>query len=101
MIKWAADIIRANLDEAEKYARKAHELKEDNKMAADWCKDMANMHLNANNAGHALVKKLIDDFAASGKNSELAPGMKAVYNDQHNDMIRRTAEVQTMLSMYK
>ena len=101
MIKWAADIIEANVGEAEKYARKAHELREDNRQAADWCKSMAEMHLQANVTGHALVKKLIDDYVASGKNSELAPGMKVVYNDRHNDMIRRTAEVQAMLNMYK
>lgn len=101
MIKWASDIIEGNISEAEKYARKAHELRDENKAAADWCKEMAAAHLHFNDAGHAVVKKLIDDYAASGKNSELAPGMKAVYNDRHNDMIRRTAEVQAMIAMYK
>lgn len=101
MIKWAADIIDSNITEAERYARKAHELREVNKQAADWCRDMATMHLQANTAGHAVVKKLIEDYAASGKNSELAPGMRVVYNDRHVDMMRRTAEAQALLSMYK
>lgn len=101
MIKWASDIISGNLREAEKYIGKAYELRDVNKDAADWCKEMAAKHLDFNTKGHDLVKRLIADYAASGKHSELAPGMQAVYNEIHADMIKRNAEIMAMISGYK
>lgn len=101
MIKWASDIIAGNLREARKYAEKAHELRDINKAAADWCKEMAQKHLEFNTNGHALVKKMIEDYAASGKNSELAPGMKAVYEATHADLMRESAEIAAMIAGYK
>lgn len=101
MIKWASDIIDGNLREAEKYIGKAYELRDVNKDAADWCKEMAAKHLDFNTKGHDLVKNLIADYAASGKHSELAPGMQAVYNEIHADMIKRNAEIMAMISGYK
>lgn len=101
MIKWASDIISGNIREAEKYIAKAYELREINREAADWCKEMAAKHLEFNGKGHELVKRLIADYNASGKNNELAPGMQAVYNEIHADLIRRAAEVQGMIAAYK
>lgn len=101
MIKWASDIMAGNLDEAQKYIGKAYELRDTNPTAADWCKDMAVKHLDFNKAGHELVKKLITDFQAGGKHSDLAPGMMAVYNDRHADLIRKAAEITGMIAAYK
>lgn len=101
MIKWASDIISGNLREAEKYIGKAYELRDVNKDAADWCKEMAAKHLDFNTKGHDIVKKLIMDYERSEQHSALAPGMKAVYNDMHSDMIRKHAEIMAMISNYK
>lgn len=100
MIKWAADIMRGNLSEARKYIGKAYELRDTCKYAADWCKDMAAMHLQFNVAGHTVSEKLIAEYVASGKDSELVPGMKAVYADVHADMVRETAEIKAMIDAY-
>lgn len=101
MIKWASDIISGNLREAEKYIGKAYELRDVNKEAADWCKEMAAKHLDFNTKGHDIVKKLIMDYEHSGQHSDLAPGMKAVYNDLHTDLIRKHAEITAMIANYK
>lgn len=101
MIKWTTDIIIGNQHEAEKYIGKAYELRDTHKDAADWCKDMAHKHLEFNAKGHELVKKLISDYTASGQHSALAPGMQAVYNDMHADMMRKHAEIMAMISTYK
>lgn len=101
MIKWVSDIIAGNIDEAQKYIGKAYELREVNRDAADWCKEMAAKHLDFNGKGHEIAKKLIAEYNASGKHSELAPGMQAVYNEIHADLIRRAAEVQGMIAAYK
>lgn len=100
MIKWATDIMRGNLAEARKYIGKAYELRDSNKQAADWCKDMAAMHLQFNVAGHNVSEKLISEYAASGKDSELMPGMKAVYADVHADLMRESAEIKAMIDTY-
>lgn len=101
MIKWASDIIAGNLREARKYINKAYELREINKDAADWCKEMAAKHLEFNSKGHELSKKLISDQQTSEHKSDLAPGMMAVYNELHADMIRENAEILAMINAYK
>ena len=99
MIKWATDIISGNLREARKYINQAYELRDTHQQAAEWCKDMAQKHLDFNAKGHELVKKLISE--AESKQSALTPGMMAVYNDLHADMIRETAEITAMISAFK
>lgn len=101
MVKWASDIIAGNIREARKYIDKAYELKEVSPMAAEWCKDMAVSHLQFNARGHDYVKKLIAQRMASGESSELMPGMKAVYEELHADMIRDAAEVHAMIDRFE
>ena len=101
MIKWTTDIISGNLREARKYIGKAYELRESCRPAADWCKEMAVRHLEFNQIGHSMAKKMIEDYANSGAQSELMPGMKAVYNDMHADIMRESAEVQAMIAAHK
>ena len=101
MIKWVSDILCGNVREAKMYAHKAHELREENKAVADWCRDMAQKHLEFNVSGHDIVKRMIREYAESGEHSELAPGMMVVYNDRHNDLMAETAEVKAMIEMYK
>ena len=60
---------------------------------------MASAHLNFNTAGHAAVKKLIDERKSSG-GSDLIPGMLAVYVAVHADMIKQSAEVKFLIEQY-
>ena len=96
-----AEKIEGNLDEAHRLIGKAYELRDTDKATADWYKDMAAKHLEFNTPGHAIVVKKIAEYDASGKNSPLAPGMKAMYNDKHAKLNKRTSEVQSMISTYK
>ena len=99
MIKWASDILKANLHEARKYIDKAYELRDTHQQAAEWCKEMAMKHIEFNAKGHDLVKKLIAE--AETKQSPLGPGMMVVFNDIHADLIREQAEIAAMISAYK
>lgn len=96
-----AEKIESNIEEAHRLISKAYELRETDKATADWFKDMAAKHLEFNTAGHTIVTKKIADYDASGKNSPLAPGMKAMYRDKHAKITRKAAEVQSMVSTYK
>ena len=101
MIKQISWDIRCNISEAREKICTAYKLREKDKPLADWYKDMAAQHLAFNTAGHANVKRLIDDAKAKRADDKLMPGMVAVYEDMHADIMRDSAEVQAMIAAYK
>ena len=100
IIRELSDEIRENIHEAREKIRTAYILRDECRQAADWYRDMANAHLNFNQMGHDVVAKAINDWKASGKNADVAPGMMAVYNDIHAQLTRDSAEVKAMIDMY-
>ena len=101
MIKQISGDISCNICEAREKIGMAYKLREKDKAAADWYKDMAAQHMAFNTAGHANVKRLIDDAKAKHADDKLMPGMVAVYEDMHADIMRDSAEVQAMIAAYK
>ena len=101
MIKMLSEEIKGNICEAREKICTAYKLREKDKAAADWYKDMAAQHLAFNTVGHANVKRLIDDAKAKRADDKLMPGMVAVYEDMHADIMRDSAEVQAMIAAYK
>ena len=101
MIKQISADIRCNIYEARDKIGMAYKLRDKDKAAADWYKDMAAAHMAFNTAGHANVKRLIDDAKAKRADDKLMPGMVAVYEDMHADIMRDSAEVQAMIASYK
>ena len=101
MIKQISADIRCNISEAREKIGTAYKLHDKDKAAADWYKDMAAQHLAFNQVGHACVKRLIDETRAKRADDPLMPGMLAVYDDMHADIMRESAEVQAMISAYK
>ena len=101
MIKQVCCEIKGNICEAREKIGMAYKLREKDKAAADWYKDMAAQHMAFNTAGHANVKRLIDDAKAKHADDKLMPGMMAVYEDMHADIMRDSAEVQAMIAAYK
>ena len=51
-------------------------------------------------AGVGYVKRLIDDAKSKHADDKLLPGMVAVYEDMHADIMRDSAEVQAMIAAY-
>lgn len=100
-IKLTADIIKNNLAEARKYIHMAIEHKETEPVLASWFKNMAKAHLDFDAEGHAAAKKLIETYKESGKNSDLAPGMLAMYSVIHADLVKEEAELKAMLETLK
>ena len=101
MIKMLSEEIKGNICEAREKIGMAYKLREKDKAAADWYKDMAAQHIAFNTAGHANVKRLIDEAKAKRADDKLMPGMVAVYEDMHADIMRDSAEVQAMIAAYK
>ena len=101
MIKMISEEINGNICEAREKIGMAYKLRDKDKAAADWYKDMAAQHIAFNTAGHSNVKRLIDDAKAKHADDKLMPGMMAVYEDMHADIMRESAEVQAMIASYK
>ena len=97
-IKNVARDIEGNIREAREKIAKAYQMMESNRPYADWQRDMAMGHLAFNAKGHEIVKKMIADVANS--TDPLAPGMRAMFEDIHADMMRDTAEVKAMIDSY-
>lgn len=101
MIKRISCEIRQNICEARKKICTAYKLRDKDKQAADWYKEMAAAHLAFNTNGHSNVTRLIADAKARMAQDPLLPGMMAVYDDLHADIIKEAAEVQAMITAYK
>ena len=97
-IKRLVKDIETNIHEAREKIGKAYQLMEHDRAYADWQRDMALSHLAFNSRGHEIVKRLIAEQADS--THPLAPGMRAMFEDVHADMIRETAEVRAMIENY-
>ena len=101
LIKQVCCDIKGNICEARDKICTAYKLREKDMATADWYKDMAAAHMAFNQSGHANVKRLIDDAKSKRADDKLMPGMMAVYEDLHADIMRDSAEVQAMIAAYK
>lgn len=101
MIKMLSEDIRGNIHEAEEKIKTAYKLREKDKSLADWYRDMAVAHLGFNTTGHSLVARMIHEAEAEMHDNPMLPGMKAVYNEMHADIMAEAAEVQGMIAAYK
>ena len=94
------EIMAGNVREARKYAIKAYDLRDKNKAASDWCKEMAAAHITFNTGGAALAKKLMDEAKANDP-SERMEGRLEVWSERHAEIVREGAEVKAMLEGLK
>lgn len=101
MLKWVMETMEGNVREARKYALKAYDLRDKHKPAADWCRDMAAMHINFNAAGMANARRLIDDMRAASDHPEYAEGAAAVWMDRLMSLTSANAEAKAMVDSYK
>ena len=100
-IRFAVDTIAGNIDEARRYIRLAMEYRETQKPLADWCRDMASMHINFNAAGMANARRLIDDMRAASDHPEYAEGAAAVWMDRLMSLTSANAEAKAIVDSYK
>lgn len=100
MIHWALDTAERNVDEAEKYAKKAHAMKHQYRPAADWCVEMARRHLDFNERASAMLDQLCRELHEAGGNTELWQAMKASVHEKREKLAEETLEVKMMLERY-
>ena len=101
MIKKLSEDIRENIHEAKEKIMTAYKLRDEDKSIADWYKEMAVRHIGFNEAGHSNVVRLIKEAEEKMQGNPMMPGMIAVYNEMHADIMAEAAEVQGMIAAYK
>lgn len=94
------EIMWGNVMEASKYAREAHEMKDECRAFADWSRDMAAKHLEFNTAGKAVYDRLKDRLH-EGTEPEHAKGLLMIFERQIHKLNRQHAEIKAMLDAYK
>ena len=101
MIKQLSHEIKHNIHEAREKIETAYKLRDIDKAAADWYRQMAAAHIDFNNAGHSAVAKLITEARAKMEHNPMLPGMLAVYDDMHAEVMKDSAEVSAMIQNFK
>lgn len=98
IIKRLAKQIHEELEDAEKYAEEAHELRlEHPAVAASYAK-LAEQELDHASVLHDNVVKLIERASAE---KQVPPVMKELWAWQHEEMIEEEKEVRLLLDMYR
>ena len=93
-----------NIGEAREKIHTAYELKEADRGAAMWFRDMAEAHIRFNADGHNFVEKLIESCKNSEeykRNPEYANGMLDAWKAMHAEMRAQSAKVAAMINQYK
>ena len=104
IIKQLAKDMECNIREAEEKIGTAYSLRTEFPAEAAWYRDMAKAHLDFNTKAHDMVAKQIAEYRDSDAyhdHPEYADGMMAVWNDQHTDMIAKTARIRAMIDTFK
>ena len=100
-IRRIAKNLMGNVQEAERYAEKAHRYRNTCKMQADWYRDMAAKHLEFNLSGRQLYDKFMRDLAENPEAAKYMAGMHAAYDEWLHEIDEQTAKVHALLNMYK
>lgn len=87
------------LEEIEWYAEKAMHHKADHKSVADVYNKIADMHITIYDLLHKEMVNLIDEYKRSGHNPP--PEMLAIWDYEHEKLIKRFAEAKMMVEEYK
>lgn len=95
-IKWLAEQIEEELEDAEHYAMKAAHFKDSDMDMSRVCAELSRQELKHSEMLHEQAVRLIKAHRAA--KGDPPPAMLAVWDYQHEKMLKRTAKVKAMLS---
>lgn len=98
-IKWIAEFIKEEMEDSEKYAKKAMHYKDTDKELADMYARLSEEEIRHGDMLHAQVVRLIKEHKAKGNTAP--ESMMAIWDWEHGKIIEHKARVKTMLEMYK
>lgn len=100
LIYWALDVAERNLEEAERYVKKAHALRMQYKPAADWCIEMAKRHLDFNGTANVLLDGLCREMGDATGEGDIRGAIRAAINERRERLAEDTAEVKAKINVY-
>lgn len=86
-------------EEIEWYAEKAHHLRAEHKELADCYIKIADMHIDIYKMLHEKMVELIDEVKRKG--TPPPPEMLAIWNYEHEKLVKEFAEVKFLVDEYK
>ena len=95
------DIMWGNLMEADKYIKEAHELRDECRTYADWCRDMAMKHIEFNTAGKGVFDRLKDRMREDTEHAAHHPGIMVILDRQMAKLHHAAAEIKVKMDAYK
>ena len=101
MIYWLLDTAERNVEEAEKYAKRALGMRMQYRPAADWCVEMARRHLEFNDKSAAMLDQLCKELHDASGGAELYQAMRAGVHERREKIAEETAEVWMRLEKYE
>ena len=95
-IKWLAENIRDELDDAEKYAKKALKWRDASPELSQLAANLAHQELNHADMLHEQVVRLIKTQQQKGVDAP--PAMLAVWDWEHERMVEAVSKIRALLS---
>lgn len=99
IIQELSDMIEEEINDAEKYARKAIACKSERSVLAEVFYKLAGEELGHMNALHGQVVAIINEYRKA--KGDPPPEMQMLYDIFHNKHIEHVAMVKALLSLYK
>jgi hypothetical protein len=87
------------MDEVEWYGEKAHHLRAEHKSLADVCIKVAEMHIEIYKMLHSQMVEIIEEERRKGV--QPPPEMLAIWNYEHEKLVKEFAEAKFLVEEYK
>lgn len=96
-LKWLKNNMRGNIEEAKGFAMKANDMREKNPAIADLCKVMMRGHLQFEEEGDDVMRKLVEDYKRDAAHDPTAPGYARALEDERKDLRTEAQKVRTLV----
>lgn len=96
-LKWLKQNMRGNIEEAKGFAMKANEMREKNPAIADLCKVMMRGHLQFEEEGDDVMRKLVDQYKHEHMEDPMTPGYAYALEDERKDMRKEAEKVRQLV----
>ena len=87
------------MEEVEWYAEKAHHLRAEHKALADTYIEIADTHIDIYNKLHKKIVMLIEEEKRKG--TAVPPTMQAIWDYEHEKLVKEFAEAKFLVEEYK
>ena len=96
-LKWLKNNMRGNIEEAKGFAMKANEMRDKNPAIADLCKVMMRGHLQFEEEGDDVMRKLVDQYKHENMEDPMAPGYAYALEDERKDLRKEAEKVRQLV----